>query len=172
MSAPDELTLTVNTGDTCPWTASATAPWLTPATGRGAGSGPVSFQISDNWDAPREAVITLRGLLPQQTQDVRVKQAGCRYGVIPGSFELSATGGTYEFQVVQQSDPTPCGGPLQNACLWSAASGASWILIVSAMPRSGDHPVSFGVSANESTAARTSIITVRDQAVSIIQRGR
>lgn len=173
MAAPDELTLAVTTGETCVWSASANVPWLTPAaTGRGTGSGPVVFRISDNWDAPREALITLTGLLPQQTQDVRVKQAGCRYGVIPNVFDVPSTGGTFLFQVTQQSDPIGCGGPLQNACLWSAEPGSTWIAITSPMPRTGDQPVEFSVSSNNSAAARSSTITVRDQIVSITQRGR
>ena len=53
MSAPNELTTLITTQGSCPWTATAGAPWLTIVGGQsGTGSGSVRFSMSENWDAP------------------------------------------------------------------------------------------------------------------------
>lgn len=44
-------------------------------------------------------------------------------------------------KTVQSNDPISCGGPLQDACVWSAVSSAPWITITTPMPRAGDNPV-------------------------------
>ena len=40
-----------------------------------------------------------------------------------------ASGGSGAFDVVQQSEPYTCGGPLQNACMWTARSDVPWIVV-------------------------------------------
>jgi hypothetical protein len=105
-------------------------------------------------------------------QNVRVLQAGCVYAVSTSAISIGAAGGPGRFDVIQQSIPNTCGGPLQNACRWSAQSGVSWITITTTMPQAGDNPVSFTVAANDSTAARSGTITVRDKVVRVTQSGR
>jgi hypothetical protein len=85
---------------------------------------------------------------------------------------VGASGGPGRFDVYQQSVPNTCGGPLQNACRWSAQSDVSWITIMTTMPQVGDNPVSFTVAANDSTSARSGTITVRDEVVRVTQTGR
>ena len=50
-------------------------------------------------------------------------------------------------------------------------SDPAWITITSSMPRTGDNPVAFTVAPNASTSSRTGTITVRDQVVTITQKG-
>ena len=80
-------------------------------------------------------------------------------------------GGDYYFEVVSQSTDTKCGGALQNGCVWSAVSSASWVTVLSYMPRNGDNPVSFRVAANGTGAPRTATIVVRDRTVTVRQAG-
>jgi hypothetical protein len=109
---------------------------------------------------------------PTAGQNIRVSQAGCSYTVSLSTASFDANGGTGRFDVVTFADPNTCGGPLQNACVWSAVSNAAWITVTSGMPRAGDEPVSFTVAPNDSTTARSGTITVRDKVVVITQSGR
>ena len=99
-------------------------------------------------------------------------QAGCVYAVSTTAVSVGAAGGPGRFDVIQQSLPLTCGGPLQNACLWTAQSDAPWITVTTTMPQAGDNPVSFTVAANDSTSARNGTITVRDKVVRVTQSGR
>ena len=172
MSWPNALTSTLTTQQGCSWTATSTDAWITITQGQtGSGSGVVSFMVSDNWDAPRQGVVQVRWPTPTLGQNIHVSQAGCRYGVSTDSFTFVSTGGSGAFDVVQQSEPYTCGGPLQNACMWTARSDVPWIVVTTTMPRTGDDRVSFSVAANDG-AARSGTITVRDKVVRVTQAGR
>jgi hypothetical protein len=167
-----ELAVTLSTARGCSWTAAPTASWIALTAGAsGRGSNTIRFGISENWDAPRTAGVTIRDVLAGPVAEVRVSQAGCRYLLIPAAFDVGSLGGTQTFDVLQQSEPTSCGGPVQNACRWSATSGAAWITILAPMPRQGDDRVSFSVAPNTGGTARAGTITVRDQVVAITQAG-
>jgi hypothetical protein len=174
MASPDELVLNIATADTCPWSVASSVPWLSAATAiQGTGNGLVRYHISDNWDAPRQGLISVRGSLPNQGPDVRVAQAGCRYWLSQTLMNPPASGGSYVIQVLQQSEPLTCGGPLQNACLWLALADVSWIVVTTPMPRTGDQQLSFTVASNnDDVSARTGTITVRDQILRVTQAGR
>ena len=163
------LTASVHTEPRCQWTATAAVPWLSVQTGSAAaGSGTITINVADNYNAPRDGVVMVRWPTPTAGQNIHVEQAGCLYGVSTASFTIAAAGGSASFDVVQQSVPNTCGGPLQDRCVWSATSGVAWITITSPMPRSGDNPVAFTVAANAG-AARTGRITVRDKVVTVTQ---
>ena len=171
MSVPHELTTTVTTQPACAWTATPTAPWITLIGGSSrTGGGEVRFKVSDNYDVPRAGVLELRWDTPTAGQNVRVAQAGCRYAVSAGTMPVPAAGGSFAFDVYQQSDPLECGGPLQDRCVWTAATGAAWIAISTPMPQAGDNRVSFRVAPNTGSA-RSATITVRDKTVTILQAG-
>jgi hypothetical protein len=172
MSAGYELVTTVITDAACPWTAAPDASWisLSGPVSR-VGPGDVRFRISDNYDAPRLGVIKLRWDTPTAGQNVQVAQAGCRYSVSTTAINAAAAGGTFTFDVYQQSDPYECGGPLQNGCVWTAKSDSPWLAITSSMPRTGDDRVSFSVAPN-SGGARSGVITVRDKIVMVNQAPR
>ena len=173
MSVPYDLTAAITTQPGCTWTMSTNNPWITLAGGgSGSGSGTISFRVADNWEAPRTGTVMVRWPTPTAGQNVRVQQAGCRYAVSTPSMSMPSSGGTGRFDVLQQSDPLECGGALQDRCRWTAQADVPWITITTAMPQAGDNPVSFTVAANDSTAARTGTIVVRDKTVVITQAGR
>ena len=167
------LTATVTTSDACTWTATPDVSWMIVTQGeRGSGSGDITFRVADNWAPPRAGLVMVRWPTVTAGQNLRVLQAGCYYAVSTPTMSMTSAAGTGRFDVYQQSDPIGCGGPLQNACLWTATSNASWITVSTAMPQTGDNPVSFTVSANPDASPRTGTITVRDKTVVITQAGR
>lgn len=173
MSVPSNLTATITTQLGCTWTANPGVSWITMTGGQsGSGSGVLTFRVSDNWDAPRQSVVMVRWPTVTAGQNLRVSQAGSRYGVSATTISIGAAGGPGRFDVLQQSDPYTCGGPTQNACLWIAQSDVPWITVTTTMPQAGDNPVSFTVAPNDSTAARSGTIAVRDKVVRITQSGR
>jgi Putative binding domain, N-terminal/Viral BACON domain len=163
----------VTTQASCPWTAATDAPWLgLPGGGAGDGSATVVVQYGENYDAPRQGTVLLRWPTPTAGQNVHLSQAGCRYAVTRSSFAFTAPGGAGTFDVLQQSDPTECGGATQDRCIWTPVASQPWIVLGSTGPRSGDQPVSFTVTANDTTAPRSGTITLRDQVVVVTQSGR
>ena len=163
------LTATVTTQPHCQWTAAAGVSWLSvPSGSSGAGSGAVTISFSDNYDAPRDGIIMVRWPTPTAGQNIRVEQAGCVYGLSQASFTVAAAGGPGSFNVVQESQPSTCGGPLQDRCVWTAKSDVSWITVTTSMPRTGDSAVAFTVAANAGSS-RAGHVTVRDQVVTITQ---
>ena len=173
MSGPYNFTATIRTQQGCTWTSTSGASWIT-VTGGQSGSGPgvVSFTVSDNWDPPRHGVVMIRWPTETAGQNLQVAQAGCYYAVSTSAISVGAAGGTGRFDVIQQSDPTTCGGATQDRCQWTAQSDVAWITVTTSMPQAGDNPVTFTVAANPSTAARTGRITVRDKIVQITQSGQ
>jgi hypothetical protein len=164
-------TITVSTAAGCPWTSSTPASWITIGSGlSGSGPGSITLSLGNNFDAARQANVEVRWPTPTAGQNVRVAQAGCYYGVSRDTIDAPAAGGDFTFDVVSQSTDTSCGGPLQNGCVWSAVSSASWVTVLSSMPRAGDDRVSIRVAAN-SGAARSTTVTVRDRTVTIRQAG-
>ncbi len=170
MSVGYITTIAVSTAAGCPWTSSTPASWITITSGTsGSGPGSLTFSMASNFDAARQANVEVRWPTPTTGQNVRVLQAGCLYGVSRDTMDVAAAGGDFFFDVVSQSTDTSCGGPLQNGCVWSAVSNASWVTVLSSMPRAGDDRVSFRVAANTTGAPRTATITVRDKTVTIRQ---
>lgn len=70
-----------------------------------------------NYDAPREGTVNVRWPTPTAGQNLHVSQTGCRYTVTKTAISFAASGGAGSFDVLQQSDPTACGGPKQDACI-------------------------------------------------------
>jgi hypothetical protein len=166
------MTATVPTQASCTWTATTTASWIDIIEGQsGTGPGVVSFQVSDNWDPPRQGIVEVRWPTVTAGQNLSVLQAGCYYAVSTNNINLPVGGGVGHFDVIQQSDPNTCGGLQQNACLWTAVSNASWITITTSMPKVGDDRVNFTVAPNNTGVSRSGTITVRDKTVTVIQAG-
>lgn len=171
MTAPT-LSVSVTTQAGCTWTATAADSWITLLSGQsGAGSGVITFRVSDNYTDPRQGTVSVRWPTPTAGQNVRISQAGCRYAVSVASINIPVAGGSDRFNVITASDPITCGGPLQDRCVWTATSDVPWISITTTMPQSGDNPVSFTVAPNGTGATRTGRITVRDKVVVVTQAG-
>jgi Viral BACON domain/Putative binding domain, N-terminal len=164
-------TLTTQSG--CSWTVTSNVPWLSiPSGSSGTGSTVITLAFSENYDAPRDGIAMVRWPTPTAGQNVRVAQAGCLYAVSRNAFSFTSSAASGTFDVIQQSQPNSCGGATQDRCVWSAIVDAPWIVISSSMPRSGDNPVAFTISANDAAAPRVGRITVRDKVVVIAQAGR
>jgi hypothetical protein len=131
----------------------------------------VTFRVAENWDLPRQSVVKVRWPTVTAGQNLQVRQAGCRYAVSTTSISVPAGTTTGSFNVIQASDPISCGGPLQDACMWSAVSDVSWIRVTTSMPQFGDDRVSFAVDQNTGGTTRSGSITVRGQVVRITQAG-
>ena len=171
MTSP-ERSVTVTTQAGCTWTATASDSWITlPGGQSGVGSGVITFRLSDNYTDPRQGLVMVRWPTPTAGQNVRISQAGCHYAVSTSAIDVPVAGGPGKFDVIQASDPNSCGGPLQDACPWTATSDVPWITITTSMPQRGDNPVSFTVAPNGTGAARTGRITVRDKVVVVTQAG-
>lgn len=163
-------TASLTTQANCSWTVTTSASWLSLPNGKsGKGSGNIAIAYSDNYDAPREGVVMVRWPTPTAGQNIHVEQAGCLYSVSQSSFTFTSASGSGSFNVFQQSVPNSCGGALQDRCVWTAKANVSWISVTGSMPRQGDNPVSFSVSANTGTTSRTGMITVRGEVVTITQ---
>lgn len=172
MSVPYELTATVTTQDGCAWTANPDVSWITMTGGTsGSGRGTVRFVVADNWEPPRQGIVLVRWPTVTAGQNLHVAQGGCLYAVSIRTISIASAGGTGRFDVIQQSEPIVCGGPLQDACRWTAQAQVPWITITTTMPQRGDNPVSFTVAPNPGPAIRVGSIIVRDQVVTVTQAG-
>ena len=166
------VTTHVTTTAQCPWTVTSTVPWLTIDGGTSrTGSGDVRLQFSGNYAPPRDGAIEVRWPTVTAGQNVRVAQAGCLYSTTVSTVAIGASGGSTSFNVLQQAMPNSCGGPLQDACVWTASTTAAWITIATPMPTRGDNPVVFTVAANPGSQARTGTIAVQDRVVTVQQAG-
>jgi hypothetical protein len=169
--AATTLSVAVTTEAGCSWTAETSVPWITLTGGQtGDGTGTITMSVTDNWAPPRQGLVMVRWPTPTAGQNVQVSQAGCHYAVTTPAIGVGAGGGAGSVGVFQQSEPTTCGGPLQNACVWIAQSTVPWITVTTAMPQVGDGQLSFVVAPNAG-AARTGTIVVQDRVVTITQAG-
>lgn len=161
---------TVTAPQGCPWTVSTSVPWLTVTSGdTGSGTGQIQVAFSSNYDAPRSGTVMVRWPTPTAGQNLQVDQAGCMYGVSQSAFVFPAGGGNGSFMVLQQSDPIVCGGPLQNACVWTPTTNVSWIMITTPGQHVGDDNVSFTVAPNGTGSGRVGTIQVRDRTIQVTQ---
>ena len=165
-----ERTVAVTTASGCGWTAAPAASWLTVLSGQsGLGPGTIVFNFTDNYEAARQANVEVRWPTPTAGQNVRVFQEGCTYYTGVATILVAAAGGTYNFDVFASPTNPACGGPLQDVCVWSAVSSASWVTVTTSMPTNGDQRVYFSVAINGTGKERTATITVRDKTVTIRQ---
>jgi hypothetical protein len=173
MSVPYDLTTEVTAEAGCSWTAVPDVSWIRIVSGAsGWGSGKVTFRVTDNWDDPRLGIVMVRWPTVTAGQNVRVAQAGCRYATSATDITIAGAGAASSFDVYQQSDPTNCGGPLQDRCLWTAQADVPWITITTSMPQSGDNRLSFTVAPNDAAVSRAGTITVRNRVVRVTQQPR
>jgi Viral BACON domain/Putative binding domain, N-terminal len=164
------VTASLTTQANCAWTADTSAGWLSLPNGKsGKGSGTIAIAFSDNYDVPREGVVMVRWPTPTAGQNLHVEQAGCLYSVTQSAFSYTSAAANGSFSVLQESVPNSCGGALQDRCVWTARPNVPWITITTSMPRQGDSPVSFSVSANTGTSSRTGTVTVKDKIVTVTQ---
>ena len=147
----------VSTGTTCSWTASSSASWLTITGGAsGTGNGSVLYSMTANTgNTPRSATMTIGGRVFSVTQAAPV----CSATVSPNSVSLPSAA----------TSNRTIGVTTGAGCPWNASSSAPWLTIASGANGSGSGTVSYSVTANTTTAARSATLTVAGQSVVVTQ---
>jgi hypothetical protein len=157
------VAVTTTTG--CTWTASTSTSWITIASGAsGTGNGTVSYSVAANTGTARSGTLTVAG------QTVTVNQAatgggttpGCNYYVSPLSQNqpASVTSGNITGLILVNTS---------TGCSWTAVSNNTWLTIVGGTSGNGTGAVSYQVSPNTSSAARTGTMTIAAQTVTVVQ---
>lgn len=155
-AAGGQNSVTVTTGSTCTWSASADSPWITVSSASRTGSGSITYTVaSQSLGTPRSGRLTVAG------QTVRIDQAGvaCQHTVSPTSLSVPSHGGSASVQVT---------GP--DGCQWSASSsGTPWITITSTTSNTVSGQVNLTIAPNPLSTPRNGVLTVAGQAVNVIQ---
>lgn len=130
----------VTTQDSCSWSASSSASWLT-VTGSGLGSGTITFNAGVNTGPARSAIITVGN-----TQR-RVEQAsGCAVALTPSGASFGNQGGPGSFSV-----------STAPGCAWSTRTSANFVTQLTA---SGVGPGTVSYRVGPSMALRSAQIVV------------
>ncbi len=133
----------VNTGTGCAWNAFSDKPWLS-IVGSASGSGPgsVAYAVAENTtDLPRTGTIDVEGQLFTVTQD-----EACVFDLDPVARQVPADEGTASFDV-----------GTDEACFWTAVSGASWLTVTENETGFGPATVTYAFEANEGPARQATI---------------
>ena len=150
-------TITVVTdSDTCEWTATTEADWVTIDVVGGVGDGTVEFTVAVNENAEqRQAVIEIAGFqfdVLQGTADCLVES------IAPASADFPSEGGGGAFAVTVNGDE----------CDWTATSDVDWV-VVDTPGGTGSGVVSYTVSANGGITEREGTITILGETHSVLQ---
>jgi len=155
-SGSTSSSFTVTSSSGCAWTASENVSWMTITSGTsGSGNGTVKISVDANaTSSVRTGTLTIAG------HQVTITEAGlsCTYTVSPTTVSIGATGGT----------GTPIGVTAAAGCTWTAASGVSWITLLTGQTGTGNGVVTYTVLANTGPA-RSGTLTVAGQTVTISQ---
>ena len=136
-----------------PWTASSNQAWLSLSPAAGTGPGTVTLTAAPTASAqPRTATATIAG------QAVIVTQAGAvpTFAVTPGSWNVSADGGTHGVTVTSSLADAP----------WTAASDVPW-LSVSPTSATGSGMVTVMAAAAAGQLGRTGTLTIAGRTVTV-----
>ena len=164
-AAQGSYSVSVTAATGCTWTASTSTSWITITSGSsGTGNGTVTFTVAANTGTSRTGTVTIAG------QTFTVSQAapgggttpGCNYFVSPLSQNqpASVTSGNITGLILVNTN---------TGCSWTAVSNNSWITIVGGATGNGTGAVSYQVSPNTATAARTGTMTIAAQTVTVVQ---
>ena len=145
----------------CPWTATASASWISiTAGGSGNGPGAVAYSVAANpsTDA-RTGTIGIGGQTHTITQQGRAPTV-CTYEISPPSADVGPGGASGSFAVTAPGD-----------CTWTAASNAPWLVASDVAQRSGNGTVSYTVERNSDVTDRSAGISVADRTFTVRQGG-
>ena len=141
----------------CSWTASSNANWITITAGSiGSGNGIVSYAVSANTGtSARSGTITIAG------KTFTVNQPGaaeviCSYSLSYENINFPSGGGIGEVSVI-------------TYCAWTASSNVNWITITAGSSGSEPGILSYSVSANTGTSARSGTMTIAGQTLTVNQ---
>jgi hypothetical protein len=111
--------------------------------------------------AANTSTLQRTGLVTIAGQGFTVTQAGtaaCAYTISPTAYTAAPTGASTSISVTAAT-----------GCIWSAASGVSWIMVNSGSSGSGNGTVAVTVAANTTTAARTGTVTIAGRTWTVSQ---
>jgi hypothetical protein len=154
-SGGGSVTVTITGDQSCGWTASSNAPWITIGSApNGNGNGTVRLDVAANAEGPREGTASVAG------QSVVVRQGGgCTIGLNPTEQNVPAAGAPGAFSI-----------STAGSCAWAANPTVDWIAITSEPNGAGPATVQFAVAPNVG-GARTGSISVSGQVFTIRQDG-
>jgi hypothetical protein len=148
------LTITVRaSADTCAWTASSSASWISIMSGgSGRGNGTVTLHVDPVTGPPRTANVTIAG------QNVQVDQGtGCSYAIGADTFNVDAAGGERQLPVTTSA-----------GCAWTAQTQAPWITITGGAAGTGPGVVVFRVAGTDGPG-RSGTLIVAGRTVTVTQ---
>lgn len=159
-SVPDTATsgsITVTTQVGCAWSATSASTFLTFQDGTGrTGSGTVTYSVAANTTtAGRTATATVAGNTFTASQ---AAAPACTYSINPTTISVSDAAASGTVSVTTQA-----------GCAWSAISASSFLTFQSGTGRTGPGSVTFSVTANTGTIARTGTGTVAGQTFTVPQ---
>ena len=156
VAAGESTTVAVTAPAGCPWTAASPVQWVTITDGAsGSGNGTVTLAIATNSaTTQRSTALTIAGRTFTVTQ---VGTGACAFTLGPAARSSPASGETTSTTVTTG-----------DTCVWSAASGAPWILVSTGASGTGTGTVTLTVAAN-SGAQRTATVTVAGQSFTVTQ---
>ena len=140
----------------CAWSATNTNGWITILSGSsGSGNGTVTYAVANNYsDTPRRDAITVAG----RTFSVNQAAFTCAYALSSASATHSADAATNSFSLTAS-----------NFCAWSVVNTNPWVTILSGVSGTGDGLINYALLANWSLTARTGVVTVAGQSLSVTQ---
>jgi BACON domain-containing protein/all-beta uncharacterized protein len=160
------LSVTVQAGSTCGWTAASQSDWIVVTAGSsGSGNGTATLAVAANIGAARTGSVVVAG----QTIAIAQAQAApappppapsCDLSISPTSQTLPAEGGAGSVSVT-----------VASGCAWSATSSADWIAVTGGASGTGAGQVRFSVAPNAGTASRQGVVTVGGRTFTVAQAG-
>lgn len=150
--------INVTTQSGCAWNTSNTLGWASIVSGSsGTGNGTVVYSVSPNTGSARTGALIIAGQTVSIAQQAATQ---CTYSLNSVSNSFNSSGGSGTVSVLTQS-----------GCAWTAASGISWLTIVSGASGTGNGTVSYLASANTSTANRSGSLSIGGQTFTVNQMG-
>jgi hypothetical protein len=149
--------VTTQTG--CAWSAATSNGWITLASPTsGTGSGKVSLTAAaNNTTSVRNGAITVGAV----TEMISEAAGSASYSLNPTSANVAASGGNGNIALTVSP----------STASWTAVSSVPWITITSAKSGTGSATVSYSVSANSTSAARTGTLTIAGLTFTLNQAG-
>ncbi|MFM1769790.1 MAG: hypothetical protein RJA22_2319 [Verrucomicrobiota bacterium] len=157
-SGSDAGLISVATVDGCPWSVVNTNSWITLSSGAGgSASGTVLYTVDANPSSlPRSGNLVVGGVV------FAVSQAGaaCTTTLSPATRSHGAGAETGTVSVVTAA-----------GCNWTVLNPHPWIFLLSAASGTGPGSLTYSVAPNDSTTARTGVVSIAGQSLTIQQGG-
>ncbi len=151
----NSIAVTANPG--CTWSASSGATFVTFTPASGSGNGTVVYTVAGNTSSlTRTGTITVAG----QTFTVTQTGVACTYAISPTAASYAPLGGSGTATVTAT-----------QGCNWTSSSDSSWLAITSGAAGTGNGSVTYSVTNNPTSVARTGRITAAGKLLIVTQSG-